>query len=97
MRVHEVVIVVAMLFAGSNLAGSMARRESPLKVIGLQTGSSSASVVAHRPAQGDAGRSGRIAALDSNACAPTAADVAPCEAAGPAGTARIAAQTASRD
>lgn len=32
MRMHEVVIVVAMLFAGSSAAGSMARRDASLKV-----------------------------------------------------------------
>ena len=61
MRVHEVVIVVAMLFAGSNVAGGMARRDAPLKVSAVRRGTAQ-----------QVRRTAEVADGEANPCARTA-------------------------
>lgn len=56
MRVHEAVIVVAMLFAGSRLAGGMARRDTTVGIRGPVV----------------AARHGEVADARQNPCARTA-------------------------
>lgn len=75
MRVHEVVIVVAMLFAGSSVAGGMARREAPLKVSGVRASSA--------PAVEAKGVRGRIVETGSTPCARTAEYELRCDPARP--------------
>lgn len=72
MRMHEIVIVAAMLFVGSNAAGAMARRDAPLKVSDFRTSSPPAST-----------REGEIVASKTNPCARTADYAFRCDPARP--------------
>ncbi|HET7460311.1 MAG TPA: hypothetical protein VFJ82_03650 [Longimicrobium sp.] len=76
MRVHEVVIVVAMLFAGSSAAGSMARRDEPLKVSDVRTASTQQVRRADEMADGEANPCARTAeyALRCDPARPRALD-----------------------
>jgi len=72
MRMHEVVIVVAMLFAGSSAAGAMARRDAPLKVSEV-----------HASAAQQVRRADEMANTEANPCARTAEYALRCDLARP--------------
>lgn len=72
MRVHEIVIVAAMLFVGSNAAGAMARRDEPLKVSEI-----------HRSSAQQVRGADEMANAEANPCARTADYAFRCDPARP--------------
>jgi len=68
MRVHEAVFVVAAIYASTQLAGGMSRRDAvkPARAAAVQH------------AVTEAGRAGHIAVLDRDGCARTAVGTLPC-------------------